>query len=86
MGANPAVVPPVTDGPDPIYRVVEDVDGKLQDEVITAADWTPGRFLDYNKRHRIYSRLQEARNYAARMEKQGRRPVILKFVYEGVVQ
>ncbi|QZE10568.1 hypothetical protein SEA_SCOOBYDOOBYDOO_253 [Mycobacterium phage ScoobyDoobyDoo] len=70
---------------DVLYKVVEVVDGEVRDKLITSPSWQPGVTYDYNRKQRIYTGINQARGYKKRLEKDGRRPIIIKYVAQDVV-
>lgn len=69
--------------PDEMWQVVEIVDGKPQGEVVASPDWERGQRkpIDYNARLRIYAHGPTAYAYKNRLEKEGRRVRIRRFVF-----
>ena len=69
--------------PDEIFQVVELVNGKPQGEVVASPDWERGQRkpIDYNTKVRLYVHGPTALAYKNRLEKEGRKVRIRRFVF-----
>ncbi|ACH62224.1 hypothetical protein MYRNA_257 [Mycobacterium phage Myrna] len=69
--------------PDEIFQVVELVNGKPQGEVVAAPDFDRGlrKPIDYNTKVRLYVHGPTALAYKNRLEKEGRKVRIRRFVF-----
>lgn len=77
----------MSDPRDALYRVIEMTDIGPEIKVVAAPDLgrTAQPPIPWNRKHRIYSRLQEAKAYKQRLAKEGRDARILRFAFEGEV-
>lgn len=69
----------------PLYRVVEVVDDEIKAKVTAGAPWLENYQFVWNEKRRVYDSLQQARMYRNRLRAQGRKGLIMRFVYQEVV-